>query len=164
MASATRMLTSQPESTRGARRKTLAPTPETCNNATMGCTIRCAARCRHHLAAARNQFPARRKDYVDAQHITFCDRLPCRSAPVLALCLAGMCRRGRGGMSTAPFSQTPASQVRAVLQALQGVLDLAADAETVTLPTTYVSTWRAQLQRVLDQLDTAAPPAAPMKG
>jgi hypothetical protein len=47
---------------------------------------------------------------------------------------------------------------------LQGVLDLAADAETVTLPTTYVSTWRAQLQRVLDQLDTAAPPAAPMKG
>ena len=67
-------------------------------------------------------------------------------------------------MSTAPFSQTPASQVRAVLQVLQGVLDLAADAETVTLPTTYVSTWHAQLQRVLDQLDTAAPPAAPMKG
>jgi hypothetical protein len=64
-------------------------------------------------------------------------------------------------MSPAPFPPTPTSQVRAVLQALQSVLDLAADAETVTLPTTYVRTWRDQLQRVLDQLDTAAPRAAP---
>jgi hypothetical protein len=44
-----------------------------------------------------------------------------------------------------------------VLQALQSVLDLAAAAETVTLPTTYVRSWREQLQGVLDQLDTAAP-------
>jgi hypothetical protein len=64
-------------------------------------------------------------------------------------------------MSPAPFPPTPTSQVRAVLQALQSVLDLAADAETVTFPTTYVRTWRDQLQRVLDQLDTAAPRAAP---
>jgi hypothetical protein len=60
-------------------------------------------------------------------------------------------------MSPAPLPPTPTSQVRAVLQALQAVLDLAADAETVTLPTTYVRTWRAQLQGLLDQLDTAAP-------
>src|SRR6185437_6094786 len=66
-------------------------------------------------------------------------------------------RRGGGGMSTASLPPTPASQVRTVLQALQSVLDLAADAETVTLPTTYFRTWRAQLQGVLDQLDTAAP-------
>jgi hypothetical protein len=64
-------------------------------------------------------------------------------------------------MSPAPFPPTPTSQIRAVLQALQSVLDLAAEAETVTLPTPYVRTWRDQLQRVLDQLDTAAPLAAP---
>jgi len=66
-------------------------------------------------------------------------------------------------MSPPPFPPTPSSQVRAVLQALQSVLDLAADAETVTLPTTYVRTWWAQLQRVLDQLDTAAPQAKDME-
>jgi hypothetical protein len=60
-------------------------------------------------------------------------------------------------MSTAAFPPTPTSQIRAVLQALQAVLDLAAAAETVTLPTTYVRSWREQLQEVLDQLDTAAP-------
>ena len=64
-------------------------------------------------------------------------------------------------MSPAPFPPTPTSQIRAVLQALQAVLDLAADAETVTLPTPYVRTWQDQLQWVLDQLDTAAPRAAP---
>lgn len=64
-------------------------------------------------------------------------------------------------MSPAPFPPTPTSQVRAVLQALQSVLDLAGEAETVTLPTPYVRTWRDQLQQVLDQLDTAAPRAAP---
>jgi hypothetical protein len=65
-------------------------------------------------------------------------------------------------MSTAPFPPTPTSQVRAMLQAMQSVLDLAADAETVTLPTTYVRTWQAQLQGVLDQLETAAPLAEDM--
>jgi hypothetical protein len=68
-----------------------------------------------------------------------------------------MRRRGGGDMSTAAFPPTPTSQIRAVLQALQSVLDLAAAAETVTLPTTYVRSWREQLQGVLDQLDTAAP-------
>jgi hypothetical protein len=48
-----------------------------------------------------------------------------------------------------------------VLQALQAVLDLAA-AETVTLPTTYLRTWREQLQVVLSQLDSGAPLAKPM--
>lgn len=60
-------------------------------------------------------------------------------------------------MSTASFPPTPPSQVRTVLQALQSVLDLAADAQTVTLPTTYFRTWRDQLQGVLTQLDTTAP-------
>jgi len=64
-------------------------------------------------------------------------------------------------MSPAPFPPTPTSQIRAVLQALRSVLDLAAEAETVTLPTSYVRTWRDQLQWVLAQLDTAAPRAAP---
>jgi len=49
-----------------------------------------------------------------------------------------------------------------VLQALQSVLDLAAAAETVTLPTTYLRTWREQLQGVLAQLDPDAPLAEPM--
>ena len=61
-------------------------------------------------------------------------------------------------MSRAPLPLTPTSQVRAVLQALQAVLDLAADAETVTLPTTYVQTWQTQLQWLLDHMDTAAAP------
>ena len=60
-------------------------------------------------------------------------------------------------MSTASFPPTPPSQVRTVLQALQSVLDLAADAQTVTLPTPYVRTWRDELQGVLAQLDTTAP-------
>ena len=64
-------------------------------------------------------------------------------------------------MSTAPFPPTPASQVRAVLQALQAVLDLAADTETVTLPTRYLQTWREQLGGGLALLDAAAPRAAP---
>ena len=67
-------------------------------------------------------------------------------------------------MSTAPFPPTPASQVRAILQALQSTLDLAADAETVTLPTTYLRTWREQLWVVLDQLDTAPPGLRPWAG
>ena len=60
-------------------------------------------------------------------------------------------------MNPPPLLPTPASQVRAVLQAMQSVLDLAAEAETVTFPTTYVRTWRAQLQWLLDQLDTVVP-------
>jgi len=64
-------------------------------------------------------------------------------------------------MSAPAFPPTPASQVRAVLQALQSVLDLAAAAETVTLPTSYLRTWREQLLVVLDQLDTTAPRAEP---
>lgn len=47
-------------------------------------------------------------------------------------------------MSTAAFPPTPTSQIRAVLQALQSVLDLAAATETVTLPTTYVRSWREE--------------------
>ncbi len=65
-------------------------------------------------------------------------------------------------MGAASLSPTPARQVRAVLQAVPAVLDLAAVAETVTLPTTYLRTWREQLQVVLAQLDTAAPLAEPM--
>ena len=65
-------------------------------------------------------------------------------------------------MSAAPLPSTPASQVRAVLQALQSVLDLAADAETVMLPTIYLRIWREQLHVVLAQLDTAAPLVEPI--
>ena len=64
-------------------------------------------------------------------------------------------------MSASSFPPTPASQVRAVLQAVQAVLDLAATAETVVLPTRYLRTWREQLQGVLAQLETTAPRAEP---
>jgi hypothetical protein len=57
----------------------------------------------------------------------------------------------RRGYERRPHSPN-ARQVRAVLQALQSVLDLAAAAEMVTLPTIYLRTWRGQLQGVLAQL------------
>src|SRR5919201_3859375 len=79
--------------------------------------------------------------------------VPARASGVLA--------PGSGAARMLP--PRPAHRVRSVRQAVQAVLDRAAHAETVTLPTTALRSWRAQLRVVEDHLNPTAPLAAPMQ-